>query len=145
MKIFLYGLYSVFLFAMGMGVYVAYRDAEGLVEENYYEKASGYFSAKKLEDSLSLKIILPDSLKKGDNSVEVSVFARGEPLRRAELTFFTGGMGESRFDATYVMVERSPGVYRANVPVPNAGKWLMRVDLSTSTLKTSRKWFTEIK
>lgn len=144
MKIFLYCLYAVFLFAMGMGFYVAYRDAEGLVEDNYYEKASGYFSAKKLEDSLALKVVLPNSLKKGDNTVEISVFAQGEPLRQAELTFFTGGMGENRFDAEYAMVEHSPGVYRADVPVPFAGKWLMRVDLSTSTIKTSRKWFAEI-
>ena len=145
MKIFLCGLYSVFLFAMGMGVYVAHRDAEGLVEENYYEKASGYFTTKAVEDSLGLEIVLRDSLKKGENSVEIAVYAKGEPLHGAEVSFFTGNVSEGGFDATYAMREDQPGVYGAEVSVPFPGTWLMRVDLSAPTIETSRRWFTEIK
>ena len=44
MKIFLYGLYAVFLFAMGTGFYFAFRGFERLVEENYYERAMYYFT-----------------------------------------------------------------------------------------------------
>ncbi|MCG8341906.1 MAG: FixH family protein [Chlorobiales bacterium] len=145
MKIFLYGLYTVFLFAMVTGFYVAFRGFEGLVEDNYYEKAAGYFTTKKLEDSLNLKIVLPDTLKKGDNVVEVAVFMQGEPLRQAEVTFFVGDVSQSSNDAEYAMQEGPPGVYSADVSVPFSGTWLMRVGLSTSTVKTSRRWFTEIK
>ncbi len=145
MKIFLYALYTVFLFAMGTGFYVAFKGFEGLVEENYYEKASGYFTTKELEDSLGLKIVLPDSLKRGNNAVEVTVFMQGEPLRQAEMTFFAGSVSQSGYDSEYAMREGPPGVYSAEVSVPFSGTWLMRVDLSTSTIKTGRKWFMEIK
>lgn len=144
MKIFLYALYTVFLFAMGTGFYVAFKGFEGLVEENYYEKASGYFTTKAMEDSLGLEIILPDLLKKGSNVVEVAVFVQGKPLRRAKVSFFTGNVSESRYDAQHRMTERSPGVYAAKVPIPFSGTWLMKVDVATETIKTSRKWFTEI-
>ncbi len=145
MKLFLYGLYAVFLFAMGTGFYFAHRGAEGLVEENYYEKASGYFATKEREDSLGLKIVLPDSLHKGNNAVDVAVFLRNKPLRQAELSFFAGNVAEkSRHDAEYAMIERSPGVYRAEVSLPFPGKWLMRVDVESESITTNRKWFTEI-
>lgn len=145
MKIFLYGLYAVFLFAMGTGFYFAFRGFEGLVEENYYEKASGYFTTKAIEDSLGLEIMLPDSLKKGGNNVEIVVYAKGEPLREVEVTFFAGSVSQSGYDSEYAMREGPPGVYSAEVSVPFSGTWLMRVDLSTSTIKTGRKWFMEIK
>ncbi len=144
MKIFLYGLYAVFLFAMGTGFYFAFRGFEGLVEENYYEKASGYFRTKAIEDSLGLEIILPDSLRKGNNAVEVAVLVQGKPLRQAQVNFFTGNVSERRYDAQHDMVERSPGVYAAEVPVPFSGTWLMKVEVATETIKTNRKWFAKI-
>jgi hypothetical protein len=144
MKIFLYALYTLFLFAMAMGFYVAYRGAEGLVEDNYYEKATGYFSTKELEDSLGLKIILPDSLKKGNNAVEVFVFLEDRPLSRAEVTFFAGSVSQKSYDAEYSMIEDLPGIYTADVPLPFSGKWFVRVDVADTTIKTSRRWFTEI-
>ena len=145
MKIFLYCLYAVFLFAMGTGFYVAFSGFEGLVEENYYEKASGYFTTKAIEDSLGLEIVLPDSFKKGSNAVEVALFEQGKPLRQAQVSFFAGNVSESGYDVRYRMTEHLPGVYVTEVHVPFPGTWLMRVDIVTETIKTGRRWFTEIK
>ena len=145
MKIFLYGLYAAFLFAMGTGFYVAFRGSEGLVEENYYETAKGYFTTRAIEDSLGLEIVLPDLLTKGENAVEVAVYVHGEPLRQADVSFFAGNVSERSYDLRHDMVERSPGIYRAEVPIPFSGTWLMKVDVANETIKTNRKWFTEIK
>ena len=144
MKIFLYGLYAAFLFAMGTGFYVAFRDSEGLVEENYYETAKGYFTTRAIEDSLDLEIVLPDSLTKGENAVEVAVYVHGEPLRQADVSFFAGNVSKRSYDLRHDMVERSPGVYRAEIQIPFSGTWFMIVDVANETIKTNRKWFTEI-
>lgn len=45
MKLFLYLIYPLFFFAMGCGIYVAYNNAEGLVDKNYYENGKHYFAA----------------------------------------------------------------------------------------------------
>ena len=145
MKIFLYALYAVFLFAMGTGFYFAFRGFEGLVEENYYEAACDYFTAKAVEDSLGLEIVLPDSFKKGNNVVEVAVYVQGEPLRQVDVGFFAGNVSQRSYDAQHDMVESSPGVYRAEVSIPFAGTWFMKVDVANETIKTSRRWFTEIR
>lgn len=144
MKIFLYCLYAVFLFAMGTGFYAAFSSFDGLVDSNYYEKASGYFTTRALEDSLDLKIVLPKSLDKGRNMVEVFVVAEGKPLEQATLSLFTGLVSSEKYDVTREMVEYSPGSYRAEVPIPFSGTWLMKVDVATETIKTNRRWFTEI-
>ncbi|UZJ42344.1 FixH family protein [Prosthecochloris sp. SCSIO W1101] len=144
MKIFLYTLYAAFLFAMGTGFYVAYRSAEGLVEDNYYEAACDYFTTKAIEDSLDLEIVLPDSFKKGNNVVEVAVYVQGEPLQQVSVSFFSGNVSKRSYDAQHDMVESSPGIYRTEVSIPFAGKWFMRVDVANETIKTSRRWFTEI-
>ena len=144
MKIFLYCLYAVFLFAMGTGFYAAFSSFDGLVDSNYYEKASGYFTTRALEDSLDLKIILPKSLDKGRNMVEVVVVAEGKPLEQATLSLFTGLVSSEKHDVTREMVEYSPGSYRVEVPIPFSGTWLMNVDVATETIKTNRRWFTEI-
>ncbi|NEX13981.1 MAG: hypothetical protein C1941_04710 [Prosthecochloris sp.] len=144
MKIFLYCLYAVFLFAMGTGFYAAFSSYDGLVDSNYYEKSSGYFATKALEDSLGLKIVLPESLGKGLNTVDVAVFVNGKPLEQANVTLFAGLVSSEKYDGIHKMVEHLPGFYRAEVPIPFSGTWLINVDVATETIKTNRKWFTEI-
>jgi len=144
MKLFLYCLYAVFFFAMGAGFYFAFSSFDGLVDKNYYEKASGYFATKALEDSLGLKIVLPESLSKGINTVEVAVSVNGKPLEQATISLFAGLVSSEKYDGTHKMVEHLPGFYRAEVPIPFSGTWLINVDVATETIQTNRKWFTEI-
>lgn len=145
MKPFLVTLYAVFLFAMVIGFYVAHRESEALVEDNYYEKATGYFTTRELEDSLGLKILLPDVFRKGENEVIVKLFEQDEPLRGAEVFFSACGVKDDRYDTTLAMTETEPGVYRAGITLPYHGKCLMKVDVATSSINTGRKWFTDIR
>ena len=144
MKAFLYILYAVFLFAMGAGFYVAYRGAEELVEDNYYEKASAYFETREREDSLGMRIELPEGFRKGENRAEVRLLMQDEPLTGAEVRLIACGMPDGRFDTTFGMIEGEAGVYRTDILLPFRGTCLMKVEVTTPTIKTGRKWFTEI-
>ncbi|NTU87278.1 MAG: FixH family protein [Chlorobiaceae bacterium] len=144
MKLFLIALYSLFLVAMASGITIAYRQAEGLVEPNYYEKARAYFSTKSAESSSALSVILPDSLQKGSNDILVSISTHGKPLRNAVVTFFVGNLSKKTYDRTVPMKETEPGNYRTTAVIPFEGVWLARVDIQKQQLQTSKKWFIEL-
>jgi len=144
MKLFLYILYSVFICAMGIGIYVAYRDTEGLVETNYYETGTKFFQSKASEAKLDIAISQPEALKKGNNTIHISVTSQGKPLEHAKLNLFVGNLSKTAYDYTKSMQELSPGHYQANVEIPFKGIWLLRIDLDKQKLTTSRKWFYNI-
>jgi nitrogen fixation protein FixH len=144
MKLFLSVLYTVFLFAMGTGIYIAYRDAEGLVESNYYEAAKNYFRTKSSEQSLGLAVGLSDSLKRGENTVTATVTSHGKAFEKASVHLFIGNLSEKDYDSRIVMREKAPGIYQAKAYIPYRGTWLVRLDLENAQLKTSRKWFVEL-
>jgi len=144
MKLFLYILYSIFIFAMGMGIYVAYRDTEGLVETNYYETGTKFFQSKASEAKLDIAISKPEALKKGNNTILISVTSQGKPLEHANLHLFVGNLSKTAYDYTKSMQELSPGHYQANAEIPFKGIWLLRIDLDKQQLTTSRKWFYNI-
>ena len=145
MKLFLYILYPVFLIAMGTGIYVAYRDAEGLVDKNYYEKGKSYFDAKTAEEKLGIAISKPLTLKQGSNEVRIGVTSHGKPLEHARLRLFIGNLSSSAYDSTLTMRELNPGIYQANAVIPFKGVWLLRADLAEQQLVISRKWFFDIR
>ncbi|NTW63666.1 MAG: FixH family protein [Chlorobiaceae bacterium] len=144
MKVFLIFLYILFLFAMASGIIIAYQQAEGLVENNYYEKGSAYFHEKAEESSSKLAISHPDSLRKGKNDVRIKITAHGKPLEHAVVTLFIGNLSKKKFDTSLSMYETTPGIYQAQAMIPFNGVWLVRVDMAKEKLKTSRKWFIEI-
>jgi|GEM_PF-245908 len=147
MKLFLYILYPVFLFAMGTGIYFAYRDAEGLVDNNYYENGKSFFQSKAAEQKLGIVISRPGTLKPGSNEIRIEVSSHGKPMEHASVRLFTGNLSTAGFDSTIFMREFKPGSYQAITKIPFKGVWLVRIDLEQKPqhLKTSRKWFYDIK
>jgi nitrogen fixation protein FixH len=145
MKLFLYLIYPLFFFAMGCGIYVAYRDAEGLVDKNYYEKGNRYFAAKAVEKKLDIAISEPGALKKGSNEVRISVTSHGKPLEHANLSLFVGNLSSTGYDATLTMQEEAPGIYQATTTIPFKGVWFIRIDLIKQQLAATRKWFFDIR
>lgn len=141
LKIFLSILAPLFITAMGAGIFLAYSSEEGLVDDNYFEKASGYFHSKGIEQQLGLEIIPPDALVRGSNDIGVTVTSHGKPFEHAGLTLFTGNVSNRDYDRSVKMTERSPGNYHAGAAIPYRGKWLVRIELSTKNLSTNRKWF----
>ena len=139
-------LYILFLIAMCSGIYVAFRDSEGLVENNYYEKGERFFQSRASEEKLGIAISRPASLRQGNNNVEIKVTSHGKPLEHALLQLFIGNLSSTAYDVTRKMEEISPGCYQATVSAPFRGVWLLRVDLEgEQQLNTARKWFFSIK
>ncbi|EAT59952.1 FixH family protein [Chlorobium ferrooxidans] len=145
MKLFFYIIYPLFFFAMGCGVYVAFRDAEGLVDNNYYENSKGYFQAKAAEERLGIAIQPPAALKRGENEIRIAITSKGKPLEQANLTLFIGNLSSTGYDSTITMREEAPGIYRATAEIPFKGVWFARIDLKQQQqLITSKKWFSDI-
>jgi nitrogen fixation protein FixH len=145
MKLFLYLIYPLFFLAMGCGIYVAYRDAEGLVDKNYYEKGNRYFTAKAVEEKLGIAISKPGTLKKGSNEIRISVTSHGKPLKNAALSLFVGNLSSTSYDSTLTMQEQAPGIYQATATIPFKGIWFVRIDLQQQQLAATRKWFFDIR
>lgn len=142
MKLFFYIIYPLFFFAMGCGIYVAFRDAEGLIDNNYYENSTRYFQAKALEEKLGIEVSKPDSLKRGYNVININATTHGKPLEKAALSLFTGNLSTTGYDSTITMKEISPGLYQATPTIPFKGVWLAKVDLKQQQqLITTKKWF----
>ncbi len=145
MKPFIASIFALFLFAMGCGIYVAYHNAEGLVETNYYERGNGWFRTKEQEERLGFSVRKPDSLSAGRNAVRFVLTEHGQPLQQATVKLFVGNVSTPVHDATATMRETSPGVYEADALIPSKGKWLLRMDLAATELKTSRSWFFDVR
>ena len=146
MKLFFYIMYPLFFFAMGCGIYVAFRDAEGLVDNNYYENSTRYFQAKANEERRGIEVSKPDSLKKGYNDIRIKATTHGKPLEKAVLSLFTGNLSTTGYDSTRTMRELTPGIYQATATIPFKGVWLAKVDLrQQQQLITTKKWFFEVK
>ncbi len=146
MKLFFYIIYPLFFFAMGSGIYVAFRDAEGLVESNYYESSKGYFQSKAAEKQLAVEVSKPDSLKRGYNIIRLKATSHGKPLETGDLSLFIGNLSTTRFDSTMTMRQLAPGIYQATPTIPFKGVWFTRVDLKQQQqLVTSKKWFFNVR
>ncbi len=144
LKIFLSILVPMFIVAMATGIYLAYSNEEGLVENNYYEKGKAYFRMKSEERQLDLAVNPPEELKKGVNEIFIHVTSHGKPFSDAHLTLFVGNVSTTSFDRSMDMREHTPGYYHTETTIPSGGKWLMRVDLEKDNLSTNRKWFFDV-
>ncbi len=146
MKLFFYIMYPLFFFAMGCGIYVAFRDAEGLVDNNYYENSQHYFQTKANEERLGIDVSKPDSLKKGYNVIRIKATTHGKPLQDGTLSLFIGNLSTTGYDSTVTMRQLSPGIYQATPTIPVKGVWLAKVDLrQQQQLITSKKWFFNVR
>ncbi len=144
MKPFIIAIFALFLVAMITGLTVAFRNAEGLVEPDYYLKQNSWFQEKTAERQLGLEVKRPQSIRLGDNEMTFVLTEHGTPLRNANVRVFIGNVANGDHDLTRAMRETAPGTYVASASVPAKGKWLVRLDLSTPKLNTSRSWFYDV-
>ncbi len=146
MKLFFYIVYPIFFFAMGCGIFIAYKSADGLVDNNYYENSTHYFQTKALEEKLGIALSRPDSLKLGQNTIRLQATSHGKPLEEGSLSLFIGNLSNTRYDSTIIMRKLSPGIYQATATIPFKGVWLARVDLKQQQQRiTSKKWFFNVR
>jgi nitrogen fixation protein FixH len=142
MKLFFYIVYPIFFFAMGCGIYVAYSNPEGLVDNNYYENGKNYFQTKASEEKLGIEISRPDTLIQGRNIIRVKASSHGKPLEEGDLSLFIGNLSNTRYDSTMTMRQLAPGIYTTTATIPFKGVWFARIDLKQQQqLITTKKWF----
>ncbi len=146
MKLFFYIVYPIFFFAMGCGIYIAYKSADGMVDNNYYENSTHYFQTKALEEKLGIAVSQPDSLKLGQNIIRVKATSHDKPLREGTLSLFIGNLSNTRFDSMSTMRQTSPGIYQTKATIPFKGVWFARIDLKQQQqLITTKKWFFNVR
>ncbi|NTU52948.1 MAG: FixH family protein [Chlorobiaceae bacterium] len=145
MKPFIIGLYVLFIVAMISGVTIAYRNAEGLMEPDYYQKQKVWFREKSLERQIGFEVQPPESLTTGSNMVQFIITRRSTPFEKASVTLFVGRVSDKKQDFSCPMRETAPGVYVAQATLPSKGKCLVRIELTGDQLKTSRSWFYDIR
>ncbi len=146
MKIFFYIVYPIFFFAMACGIYIAYKSADGLVDNNYYENSRRYFQTKALEEKLGMAVSRPSTLKLGHNVIRINTTSHGKPYGEGTLSIFIGNLSSTRFDSTMSMQQIYPGIYQVTATIPFRGVWFARVDIrQQQQLITSKKWFFDVK
>jgi hypothetical protein len=146
MKLFFYIVYPIFFFAMACGIYVAYRNPEGLVDNNYYDNGKHYFEAKTNEKRLGIEVSRPETLKLGNNTIRINATSQGQPFEKGTLSLFIGNLSTTGYDSTITMRQLSPGIYQATTTIPFKGVWFTRIDLKQQQqLITSKKWFFNVK
>jgi len=143
-KPFIIAIYALFLFAMISGLVAAFRNADGLVEPDYYLRQSSWFREKTEERRIGLEVRRPASIRTGENELTFVLTEHGNPLTKAAVKLFIGKVQSSGQDVTHAMRETAPGIYKATVDVPARGKWLVRIDLSSNNLTTSKSWFYDV-
>jgi hypothetical protein len=144
MKALIYGIYIVFALLMGFTIYRANSVFDGLVDDHYYQRGKEFFKKTREEESLGLRFSKPEELKRGKNYFTVSITAGDAPLSGGTVSLFTGKVSTTRFDSRYLLNEISPGVYGTEINLPSPGKWLIRIELRSSDIKTERIWFINV-
>ncbi len=128
-----------FLILLGYSLYISKAHYEGLVEEGYSEKAEHYFKNLKKEDALGLQIKVSETLEPFD----VWINTKEGPLRGAAVVLRVGRIDSSR-DLRFPLKEVSPGHYRASVELPRGGYYMFNLEISSSEIKTTRRWFKRV-
>lgn len=144
-KILIGGLYLLFFFAMISGIAIAFRQNEGLVDTNYYEKGNAWFESKAAEAKLGLEVKSPAPLSVGNNDVTIRISSQGKPFEGADVKLFVGNISNSDRDFSSSMHETAPGIYQTRAVIPYGGKWLVRVDLASNQIRTGRSWFYDVR
>ncbi len=140
MKTLVAAIGAAFLLLLGATVYLARVSDEGLVEEGYYDRATGYLAARELEEDLGLVVRLPDRLAAGRNRFAAAVATSSGPLRGANAVVRAMRVSGPGHDRTSVLREEAPGTYAGELDLPAAGEWLMCLTVDRAPLRAERQW-----
>lgn len=135
-------IYIVFFVAMYFTIKVAFNNYEGLVVDDYYNKAKGYYTTKDVEAKANLRLkLLTPSLKEGHNDISIQLHIKDEYKNNSKFKLFIGSVSSKDHDRYYPVELGSDNILKAKVHVPNKGKWLCRIELDSANLKTEKRWF----
>lgn len=120
--------------------YFAYKSYDGLVEENYYNRALNYQSEKDQETNQEKLGWNINFSSEKDNFILSAKDKNQQDLKDAKvkLTFFRPT--QSGFDKTYNLSEIKPGIYEnPSIKLPLNGIWDVYIEVKKDTNKWKKK------
>lgn len=135
-------LYIVFFVAMYFTIKVAFDNYDGLVVDDYYNKAKGYYLRKDLETKagLSWDLLTPE-LKTGKSDISIKLNIKEEYKNKLKFKLFIGSVSSKKHDRYYPLELNGDNILSAQIHVPSKGKWLCRVEMDGDTIKSEKRWF----
>lgn len=134
------GLYVLFLGLLALTIGIAATRDDGLVEDDYYRRATRYLPEREREECLGLNIRLPDRLETGRTRVAAVIAASDGPLRGAEASLRAMRLSGPADDRTFRLREESPGTYASDVLIPAAGVWMLDLTVDSPLVSARRRW-----
>lgn len=135
------GLYALFLGLLALTIGVAATSYDGLVEDDYYLRATGYLSEREREERLGLTVRVPGLLETGRTRIAAVVAASDGPLRGADASLRVMRLSGASDDRTYRLREEAPGTYASDVVIPVPGRWMLSLTVDGPTGSARRRWF----
>lgn len=140
MKAMISSLYALFAVLIALTVYVAGTSHEGLVEEDYYRKATGYLSGKENEEDRGLTIRVPGRLATGRSRFLAEIGTAGGPQHGAQVLLRAMRISGPGQDRTFPLPEEESGVYAADIDIPAPGTWILLITMKSDGIDSERRW-----
>lgn len=140
MKTLISFLYALFAVLIALAVYVAGTSYDGLVEDDYYRKATGYLSAKENDEERGLTIRVPGALATGRSRFLAEIGTAGGPLQGAQVLLRAMRISGPGQDRAFPLLEEQTGVYGAEIDLPAPGTWMFLISLKGDGIASERRW-----
>ncbi len=133
-------LVAVFAALLGSTFYVAGKANDGLVDEEYYRKASSYLAVKEREESIGLTIRVPDRLTGGSGRLRAEIATAEGPLPGARVFLRAMRLSGTENDRTFPLREEETGVYGTEIDLPESGIWMLLLSVESDAIRAERRW-----
>jgi len=112
-------------------IVVGTRNFEGIVVEKPYETGLAWDSAEGERESLGWSVdIRTKKFRIGENDVLLRISDKeGKPLSLATVMIMVSRPSTNVYDKTYRAIDRTDGIYEAQVRLPLFGYWDMNVGI----------------
>jgi nitrogen fixation protein FixH len=121
-------------------LWIANRSYDGLVERNYYHAAATEFAGREEEAREGFRAVLPDAYRAGRSRFAAVLSTSAGPLRGARATLAAMRISGTGSDREYALREESPGVYSADMVLPEAGEWMFSLSVDAGRIHARRRW-----
>lgn len=140
MKTLIPALCALFAALLALTFHVAWKSNDGLVEEDYYRKATGYLALKEKEENLGLTIRIPGELATGRNRLLAEMATAKGPLQGARASLRAMRLSGPEQDRIFPLREEKAGTYAAEIDLPGAGSWMLLLSVEADAIRTQRRW-----
>lgn len=144
MKALVIGIGAVFLSLLGATLFLAVRAFDGLVEDRYSAKAAAFVALREREEALGFSVAVSGDLAAGaPRPFRAVLDTAAGPLTGARVSLRAMRLSGPQGDRDFPLPEEAPGRYGGDVSLPAAGRWMLRLDVESPVIATSRTWIAD--